>query len=131
MVKKKKDAEEIVNTREPVTIEATVDENELRASLEEIKNYEGVVGYILRNTTSASIDLKEPAKIIDYAVLSAASFDTTDEISNIFQLGKIRNVIISGKSIKMLSLALDGNKISVFMENNTDAEKVLRKIQTF
>ena len=131
MVKKKKDAEEIVNTREPVTIEATVDENELRASLEEIKNYEGVVGYILRNTTSASIDLREPAKIIDYAVLSAASFDTTDEISNIFQLGKIRNVIISGKSIKMLSLALDGNKISVFMENNADAEKVLRKIQTF
>jgi hypothetical protein len=129
MVKKKKDAEEIASTSEPITIEATTDENELRASLEEIKNYEGVVGYILRNTTSASIDLKEPAKIIEYAVLSAASFDATDEISSIFQLGKIKNTIISGKNIKMLSLALEGNKISIFMENNADAEKVLKRIR--
>jgi predicted regulator of Ras-like GTPase activity (Roadblock/LC7/MglB family) len=129
VVKKKKDEEETVSASEPVTIEAMIDENELRASLEEIKSYEGVVGYILRNTTSASIDLREPAKIIDYAVLSATLFDTTDEISNIFQLGKIRNTIISGKSIKMLSLVLDGNKISVFMDNNADAEKVLKRIQ--
>lgn len=129
MVKKKKDAEEIAGTSEPITIEATIDENELRASLEEIKNYEGVVGYILRNTTSASIDLKEPAKIIEYAVLSAASFDATDEISSIFQLGKIKNTIIRGKDIKMLSLALEGNKISIFMENNADAEKVLKRIR--
>lgn len=131
MVKKRKNGEEIANTSEPITIEATVDQNELRTSLEEIKNYEGVVGYILRNTTSASIDLKDPAKVIDYAVLSATSFDATEEISDIFQLGNVKNVVIGGKSIKMLSLALDGNKISVFMENNGDAEKVLRRIQTF
>ena len=131
MVKKKKGGEGIVNTGEPITIEATADKNELRASLEEIKNYEGVVGYILRNTTSASIDLREPAKIIEYAVLSAASFDTTDELSNIFQLGKIKNTIISGKTIKMLSLTLAGNKISIFMENTADAEKVLKRIRAF
>lgn len=131
MVKKRKDGEEIASTGEPVTIEATVDENELRAGLEEIKDYEGVVGYILRNTTSASIDLKDPAKIIDYAVLSATSFDTTEEISDIFQLGNVKNVVVRGKSIKMLCLALDGNKISIFMESNADAEKVLRRIQTF
>lgn len=129
MVKKKKDELEITTVSEPALIETTEYESNLRANLEEIKKYDGVVGYILRNTTSASIDLKEPAKIIDYAILSSTTFDATEEVSDLFQLGSVKNVIVNGKNAKMLSLTVEQNKISIFMENNADTEKVLQKLK--
>jgi predicted regulator of Ras-like GTPase activity (Roadblock/LC7/MglB family) len=129
MVKKRKDELEITTSSEPTLIESTDHESNLRANLEEINKYDGVVGYILRNTTSASIDLKEPAKIIDYAILSSTTFDATEEVSDLFELGTIKNIIVNGKNVKMLSLTLEQNKISVFMESSADTEKVLKKLK--
>jgi predicted regulator of Ras-like GTPase activity (Roadblock/LC7/MglB family) len=128
MVKKKNDTFETSTVSEPTLVETTNYESNLRANLEEIKKYDGVVGYILRNTTSASIDLKEPAKIIDYAILSSATFDATEEVSDLFELGNIKSITVNGKNVKMLSLTVEQNKISIFMENNADTEKVLEKL---
>ena len=129
MVKKKKDALEITTVSEPTLIETADYESNLRANLEEIKKYDGVVGYILRNTTSASIDLKDPAKIIDYAILSSTAFDATEEVSDLFELGRVKNIIVNGKNVRMLSLTVEENKISIFMENSADTEKVLEKLK--
>jgi predicted regulator of Ras-like GTPase activity (Roadblock/LC7/MglB family) len=129
MVKRKKETEEITTTDEPVAIETATCQDKLRTNLEEVKTYDGVVGYILRNTTSASIDLKDPAKIVDYATLSSTAFEATEELSEIFEIGNLKDIIVNGKNLKMLSLIVDENKISVFMENNADTEKVMRKIQ--
>ncbi len=95
---------------EPVPIE------NLKASLEEIKGYDGVIGYILRNSTSAAIDLKDPSKLIEYAILSSPSLDAGEELSEIFNLGDIKHIIIDGEKIKVLSLAFGENKISIFLE---------------
>jgi len=111
---------------EPIAIDLTVSVDDLRAKLEEIQKQDGVIGYILRNTSSASIDLKDPAKLIDYALLSSSALDASEELSELFALGNVRSVLVEGKSIKMLSLIVDGNRISVFMEKNVDSE-VLRK----
>ena len=129
MVKKKRDELEMASVSEATVIETTDYESKLRANLEEIKKYDGVIGYILRNTTSASIDLKDPAKIIDYAILSSTAFDATEEVSDLFELGKVKNIIVNGKNVRMLSLTVEENKISIFMENNADTEKVLEKLK--
>lgn len=127
MVKKKK--EEVVSLTEPITFEETADVNSLRASLEEIKTYDGVIGYILRNTSSASIDLRDPTKIIDYAILSSSAFAAGTKFSELFDLGDVKVVMVEGKTVKMLSLAIGENKVGVFMEKNADGGKVLRKLQ--
>jgi len=129
MVKKKKDELQIASVSEPTVIETTDYESQLRANLEEIKKYDGVVGYILRNTTSASIDLKDPARIVDYAILSSTAFDATEEVSDLFELGTVKNIIINGKNVRMLALTVEENKISIFMENSADTEKVLEKLK--
>jgi predicted regulator of Ras-like GTPase activity (Roadblock/LC7/MglB family) len=98
----------------------------LRAKLEEIKSSEGVTGYILRNTHSATIDLKDPTRLIDYAILSSSAIDASEELSGLFDLGNVSSIVIEGKSIKMLSLTVDENKISIFAEKNVDCE-ALRK----
>jgi len=126
MTKKKKGIQMIGQVTEPIAIDLTVSVDDLRAKLEEIQKQDGVIGYILRNTSSASIDLKDPAKLIDYALLSSSALDASEELSELFALGNVRSVLVEGKNIKMLSLIVDGNRISVFMEKNVDSE-VLRK----
>ncbi len=122
MTKKKKETQMVGQVTEPIVLEATMSVNDLKARLEELKNRDGVIGYILRNTTSASIDLKDPAKIIDFAVLSSSAIDASKELSEIFDLGNVSSTVVEGRNVKMLSLTIDENRISIFMEKNVDCE---------
>jgi len=122
MTKKKKETQMVGQVTEPIVLEATMSVNDLKAKLEELKNRDGVIGYILRNTTSASIDLKDPAKVIDFAVLSSSAIDASKELSNLFDLGNVNSTVVEGRNIKMLSLTIDENRISIFMEKNVDCE---------
>ncbi|MGD8564896.1 MAG: hypothetical protein PVF96_00920 [Candidatus Bathyarchaeota archaeon] len=102
----------------------------LRENLEEIKTYEGVIGYIMRNSTSAAIDLKDPTKIIDYAILSSSAIEVGEEIPEDFKLGTMESIIVEGKDAKILSLKIDENKTSVFMEKKIDHQKILKKLHS-
>jgi predicted regulator of Ras-like GTPase activity (Roadblock/LC7/MglB family) len=128
MVKKKRDFQEFAAVTEPIAAEEVGSESNLRASLEEIKTYNGVIGYILRNSSSAAIDLKDPTKIIDYAVLSSSALDASKEISKLFDLGEVQNIVVEGKNVKVLSLTINENKISIFLEKDADCEKILKKL---
>lgn len=114
---------------ETVAVEDEQTSANLRANLEEISKYDGVIGYILRNTTSATIDVKDPTKIVDYAVLSSSAFEAGKEFSELFDLDKIENILIEGNDVKVISLSLGDNKVSVFMEKKANHDKVLRKLQ--
>jgi predicted regulator of Ras-like GTPase activity (Roadblock/LC7/MglB family) len=131
MVKKKKIGEEIATVAEPLIVEETTSAHNLRASLEEVKTYDGVIGYILRNSSSAAIDLKDPAKIIDYAILSSSALDAGKELSELFDLGDARDIVVEGKNAKMVSLTIDENRISVFMDKTVDSERILRKLHGY
>ncbi|MEM3442530.1 MAG: hypothetical protein QXM86_01540 [Candidatus Bathyarchaeia archaeon] len=140
MVKKKFGSEEIETPETQITAEETATETaiesatkaatDLREALEEIKTYEGVIGYILRNLTSATIDLKDPTKIIDYAIISSSAHDASEELTELFNLGEIKNVMVDGKEVKVLSLLEGENKISIFMEKTADCEKILKKLHS-
>ena len=122
-------SQEITTETEPLAIEeATSSESKLRKNLEEIKTHEGVIGYIFRNSKSAAIDLKDPTKIIDYAVLSSSSIETGEELSELFDLGQIKNVVVEGKEAKVLSLVDNQNRISIFTEKNLDIIKLIKKL---
>jgi predicted regulator of Ras-like GTPase activity (Roadblock/LC7/MglB family) len=128
MVKKKRDFQEVAVVAEPVTVEETISVNNLRANLDEIKTYDGVVGYILRNSTSAAIELKDPTKLIDYAIISSSALDASEELSKLFDLGAVKDIVVEGKGVKVLSLTVGENRISIFLEKDADCEKILRKL---
>jgi predicted regulator of Ras-like GTPase activity (Roadblock/LC7/MglB family) len=101
---------------------------DLSKNLAEIRKSKGVVGYILRSTTSATIDLKEPEKIIEYAILSSQALDSSQEISDLFELGDVESILIEGKEIKALCMVIDENKISIFMEKDADHADILKRV---
>jgi len=134
MVKKKQSKQENAT---PVMVDDdelgdTSEEDEtytdLSNKLAEIRKENGVIGYILRSTTSATIDLKEPEKIVEYAIFSSQVLDSSQEISELFEIGDIESVLIEGKENNALCMDIEGNKISIFMEKNTDHAKILKKV---
>ncbi len=118
-----------------------VDENELSAGSEENKTFtdlssklaeirkdRGVIGYIIRNTTSATIDLKEPEKIVEYAIFSSQVLESTREISDLFELGDVKSILIEGKETNALCMTIDGNNISIFMEKDADHAAIQKRV---
>jgi hypothetical protein len=130
MPKKKKENQMENEVNEAVAVQVTVSENGLRARMAEILSHDEVIGYILRNSHSAAIDLKDPTRIIDYAVLSSSTTDTVEELSDLLNLGNIKSTVVEGKNVKMLSMIIDENRISIFMEKNGDAEAVRKTLCT-
>ena len=98
----------------------------LAASLVEIRELDGVKGYILRSDTSAVIDLSEPDKIIEYAILSSQISESSSEMVKQFNLVDMESVLVEGKSVKVLCMSKDENKISVFMENTANHALILQ-----
>jgi predicted regulator of Ras-like GTPase activity (Roadblock/LC7/MglB family) len=131
MVKKKRSIHE---TATPVVVDGVNSSEEdqvftdLSKNLAEIRKAKGVVGYILRSTTSATIDLKEPEKLVEYAILSSQVLDSSQEISDLFELGDVESILIEGKEIKALCMAIDENKISIFMEKDADHADILKRV---
>ncbi|MGD0978186.1 MAG: hypothetical protein ABR962_03495 [Candidatus Bathyarchaeia archaeon] len=130
MVKQKKNPEETVSELEQIAVEKAICEDNVRPILEEIKKSDGVIGYILRNTTSATIDINDPTKVTDYAALSSSTFEASEQLSELFDLGKIKNITVEGKDTNTLHLSIDENNISIFTEKNVDAKKILEKMHT-
>lgn len=129
MGRTKKTIQDIVAVTEPLAVEES-HVNNLRANLEEIRTYNGVIGYIIRNSTSAAIELKDPTKLIDYAILSSSALDAGEVLSEDFNLGAVKSIIVDGKDVKVLSLTVGKNRISVFMEKEVNCERVLRKLRS-
>ncbi len=131
MVKQKRSIHEKAT---PVIVEDVTSNEEdqvftdLSKNLAEIRKAEGVIGYILRSTTAATIDLKEPEKIVEYALLSSQVLDSSREISELFDLGDVESTLIEGKEIKALCMVIGENKVSIFMEKNADHAEILNRV---
>ena len=102
---------------------------EFQEKLQEIKDQEGIIGYILRGSKSASIDLKDPKKIIEYAMLSSTTFDVGTNISEELQIGEPEKILIESENSKFLSMNIDDHRLTVFMEKNVNHDKIYRELK--
>jgi predicted regulator of Ras-like GTPase activity (Roadblock/LC7/MglB family) len=100
----------------------------LRVILDRVKSRPGIIGYIVRGPTSASVDVKDPSKIIDYAALSAETMETSDSLSESFELGKMCSIVLEGKNAKILLLKKGDQELTVFMEKSVDHNAIYKEL---
>ena len=105
------------------------DVEELQEKLQEIKNQEGIIGYILRSKKSASINVKDPAKIIDYAILSSAVFDVSQNMTEALQMGEVDTIVVESEETKLLSMNINNHRLSIFMEKSVDHNKLYKNLK--
>ena len=110
-----------------ITFEGDQGFSELHSSLVKIGKLPGVKGYILRNSTSAAIDLKNPAKLVEYALLVSEVTDACHESSILFDL-KITRAVVMGRKLKMLCMIIGENKLGVFTEKTVDHTEIFNQI---
>jgi predicted regulator of Ras-like GTPase activity (Roadblock/LC7/MglB family) len=123
------------NTQSPVVVESQEKtENEaspfkdLSEKLKSIRKSKGVIGYIIRNGASASIDLEEPEKLVEYAIFTSQVIDSSQELANLFTIGDVKNVLVEGKELNVLNLIVKENKINIFLKKDVDHRKIAQKI---
>ena len=126
--KKKTNVQETETVPDQIEIEATAQADNTSRKLNQIKDCKGVIGYILRSTATATVDLRDPSKIADYAILSSTVTDMCKQLSELFDLGDTENIAVQGKDIDMLSAIIGDDNISVFTEKEADREQILKKL---
>ncbi len=93
----------------------------LSANLAEVRKFKGVIGYILRNDSSAIVDLNDSNKIIEYATLSSEVNDSCFETAKLFNLGDCKRILVESENMQVLCINLGENRISLFLEKTTDS----------
>lgn len=126
--KKAEESKKTEKTEKEQRKDKPIRDEKIKQNIDKVKLKEGIIGYILRNAKSASIDLKDPTNIIDYAVLSSSALEASEELSNTFELGDVKHVIVEGNTVKLLSFTVEENKVSVFMEKNVDHKRIYKDL---
>ncbi len=99
-----------------------------KATLAEIRKYPGVIGYILKDSVTATIDLQTPSRLVEYATLASKAFDVHAELSVLFELGDIQAATIECKNLKALCVVMGDCTVNIFMEKNVNQLEILRKV---
>ncbi len=102
----------------------------LNNALLQAKKIDGVKGYILKSSTSATINLEDESKLTDYALATSAIMCSSQNIEKTFGAGKVENIIIEAKKTKTLCIFKGEYKICVFMKKETNHSDVLDKLES-
>jgi len=102
----------------------------LGTSLAEIRKLKGVIGYILRGSNSAMLDLSELDKISQYAALTYQLNESSLEIVKQLNFADVESVLVEGENQKVLFMRIGENKISVFMEKSASHSGIIKRILT-
>ncbi|MBY9013691.1 MAG: roadblock/LC7 domain-containing protein [Candidatus Lokiarchaeota archaeon] len=100
----------------------------LNNNLQNLKNLKGIMGYIIRNADSATIDLKEPEKLVEYAIFTSQVMDSSKELAELFDLGDLATILIEGEELKVLIMIIKENKINIFMKKSVDHINIGTKV---
>ena len=134
MVNKK---QSIQKTEPPVIVEnelsiPVIEEDSLFKSLnnnlKNLKNLKGIMGYIIRNAASATIDLKQSEKLVEYAIFTSQVMDSSKELAELFDLGDLVTILIEGQELKVLIMIIKENTINIFMDTSVDHINIAKKV---
>jgi predicted regulator of Ras-like GTPase activity (Roadblock/LC7/MglB family) len=101
----------------------------LAAGLAEIRKLKGVMGYILRSTTSAIVDLTENDKVSQYAILSSQIHESSSEMAKQFNLTDLESMLVEGKKVKILCMCVGENRLGIFMEKTATHAWIMKRIR--
>ncbi len=111
----------------PAIEEDTLFKN-LNNNLKNLNKLKGILGYIIRNASSATIDLKEPEKLVEYAIFTSQVMDSSMELAELFALGDLNTILIEGEELKVLIMMIKENKINLFMKKSVDHIELAKKV---
>ncbi len=100
----------------------------VQKKLQTFINQEGILGYIMRNSKAASVNLKDPTKLMDYAILSSTAREISHSMIKSLQMGEVDSIVVESETTKLFSMINKDYHISLFMKKDVDHTKLFKKI---
>lgn len=101
--------------------------SQLKAALEDICRFEGVNGYILKDTSIANINL-EKTQINHFALLASHTSACFNELGTLFSLGNFKSTIVECERKNFLCIQNGEITVNILMDKNADIAKIQRII---
>jgi predicted regulator of Ras-like GTPase activity (Roadblock/LC7/MglB family) len=126
--------EEAIIMGTEITPEITISDNEstnyeeFLEAVQALRKSKDIEGYILKGEAKATVDLNDSTKIIEYAMLTSQTFESSATLSSSFDIGNIETILIEGKNTKTLCINHGQNKLGIFMKKNVDDADILEAI---
>ena len=111
----------------PSSFENSEEYSALSEKLAEIRKIEGVIGYILRDSNSATIDLDDPDKTVEYALASSKAIHCAQRLSEEIDIKEVEFTIMESQAIKALFIAKGENRIDIFMQKTVDHNPIINE----
>jgi len=100
----------------------------LQKILAEIRKTNGIIGFILKNSTQAVADINKAEELAEFAMLASQLFDSSKKLFKHFEVSIVEYEILEGSRMQILCLSIGGNQLSVLMEKSIDYCKVLNRV---
>lgn len=104
------------------------DDEIVQQKLQTVIDQEGILGYIMRDSKSASVNLKDPTKLIDYAILSSTAHEIGRSMTESLQMGEVDNIVVESETTKVLSMDVNNYHVSLFMKREIDHAKLYKTL---
>ena len=106
----------------------TKDYENLHSILKEIREKNEILGFILKGSAYAAIDLDSNEDLARFAILVSQLANFSKQVLNLHEEDLVRSVVLEGKELKVLCLNIRGNEIGIMMKKSNDDRKILNKI---
>ena len=106
----------------------TKDYEKLHSILKEIREKNEILGFILKGSAYAAIDLDSNEDLAKFAILVSQLANFSKQVLNLHEENSVRSVVLEGKELKVLCLNIRGNEIGITMKKSKDDREILNKI---
>lgn len=106
----------------------TKDYANLHSILKEIREKNEILGFILKGSAYAAIDLDHNEDLAKFAILVSQLANFSKQVLNLHEEAFVRSVVLEGKELKVLCLNIRGNEIGIMMKKSNDDKEILNKI---
>ena len=100
----------------------------LHSILKEIREKNEILGFILKGSAYAAIDLDSNEDLGKFAILVSQLANFSKQVLNLHEEDFVRSVVLEGKELKVLCLNIRGNEIGIMMKKSNDDKEILNKI---
>jgi hypothetical protein len=100
----------------------------LQPILAEIRKSNGIIGFILKNSTQAAVDIDNAEELTEFAMLSSQLFESREKLAEVSDVNTLNRVVLESSKIRIMCLCVGGNQLSVFMEKSVDHCRVLKEV---
>jgi hypothetical protein len=100
----------------------------LQPILVEIRKNPNLIGFTMKNSTQAIVDVNKPEELAQLSLLASQLFESSRKLLTACNQRSMKRAVLEGSKMRILCLSIDGNQLSIFMEKTLDCDRIVEQL---